>query len=145
MASSSSRISLSCFKCDLFTAKTLIFREELDRIYKVYICNSCKKSLCNKKDNLKFREKKGFIVDIELKDNDIFKILEMLKKEKNLNDISKEYKIDVNRIKKFIKKYLLKKDETNFELIINKYSIKNEEVKIWIEETFKCYKDSENV
>ena len=47
----------SCFKCDLFTAKTLIFREELDRIYKVYICNSCKKSLCIKKDNLKFREK----------------------------------------------------------------------------------------
>lgn len=95
--------------------------------------------------NLKFREKKGFIIDIELKDNDIFKILEMLKKEKNLNDISNEYKIDVNRIKKFIKKYLLKQDETNFELIINKYSIKNEEVKIWIKETFKCYIDSENV
>lgn len=62
----------SCFKCDLFTAKTLIFREELDRTYKVYICNSCKKSLCNKKDNSKFREKCNKFIEKRFADIDTY-------------------------------------------------------------------------
>ena len=62
----------SCFKCDLFTAKTLIFREELDRIYKVYICNSCKKSLCNKKDNSKFRERCNKFIEKRFADIDTY-------------------------------------------------------------------------
>jgi len=47
----------SCFKCDLFTARTLIYREEIDRNYIVYICNSCKKRLTNKKENIEFRRR----------------------------------------------------------------------------------------
>jgi len=37
----------SCFSCSIFTARTLIFREEVDRSYIVYICNNCKKKLIN--------------------------------------------------------------------------------------------------
>jgi hypothetical protein len=47
----------SCFKCELFTAKTLIYREEVGRIYFVYICNNCKKTLTIQENNLKFRKR----------------------------------------------------------------------------------------
>ena len=41
----------------LITAKTLIYREEDDKTYIVYICNNCKKTLGKKGNNLKFRER----------------------------------------------------------------------------------------
>lgn len=47
----------SCFRCDSFTAATLIYREEYDRDYIVYICNSCKKRLTNSEENNKFRRR----------------------------------------------------------------------------------------
>ena len=47
----------SCFSCSIFTAKTLIFREEEERTYVVYICNHCKKTLVNKDKNIKFKER----------------------------------------------------------------------------------------
>ena len=47
----------SCFKCELFTAKTLIYREQEDRTYIVYVCNNCKKTLTKRENNLKFRER----------------------------------------------------------------------------------------
>ena len=47
----------SCFKCELFTAKTLIYREQEDRTYIVYVCNNCKKTLTKRENNVKFRER----------------------------------------------------------------------------------------
>ena len=47
----------SCFSCSIFTAKTLIFREEEERTYVVYICNHCKRTLINKDKNIKFKER----------------------------------------------------------------------------------------
>ena len=47
----------SCFSCSIFTARTLIFREEVDRSYIVYICNHCKRTLINKDKNIKFKER----------------------------------------------------------------------------------------
>tara|TARA_B110000908_G_scaffold99680_1_gene117688 strand:+ start:3911 stop:4249 length:339 start_codon:yes stop_codon:yes gene_type:complete len=47
----------SCFSCSIFTARTLIFREEVDRSYIVYICNHCKRTLINKDKNIKFKKK----------------------------------------------------------------------------------------
>jgi hypothetical protein len=61
-----------CFKCDLFTSKTLIFREEEDRIYKVYVCNSCKKTLCNKKDNIRFRDRCNKFIEKRFADIDLY-------------------------------------------------------------------------
>ena len=93
--------------------------------------------------NLKFREKRGFIVDIELKESDITNILEMLKENKSFEEISKKYKIDITKLKKYIKKYLLKKDEIDANIIITKYNITDEKVMNWIKENFKCYEESE--
>ena len=95
--------------------------------------------------NLKFREKRGFIVDIELKESDITNILEMLKENNNFEDIAKKYKINIAKLKKYIKKYLLKKDETDVSVIITKYNITDEKVINWIQDNFKCYADSESV
>jgi hypothetical protein len=47
----------SCFSCSIFTAKTLIFREDDNDEYIVYICNHCKKKLVNKDKNIKFKER----------------------------------------------------------------------------------------
>lgn len=47
----------SCFSCSIFTAKTLIFREDDNDEYIVYICNHCKKTLLNKDKNIKFKER----------------------------------------------------------------------------------------
>jgi len=47
----------SCFSCSTFTAKTLIFREEEERTYIVYICNHCKRTLINRDKNIKFKER----------------------------------------------------------------------------------------
>jgi len=47
----------SCFSCSIFTAKTLIFREDDNDEYIVYICNHCKKTLVNKDKNIKFKER----------------------------------------------------------------------------------------
>jgi len=47
----------SCFSCSIFTERTLIFREEEERTYIVYICNHCKKTLLNKDKNIKFKER----------------------------------------------------------------------------------------
>lgn len=47
----------SCFSCSIFTARTLIFREEADTSYIVYICNHCKKKLINNSKNSKFEER----------------------------------------------------------------------------------------
>ena len=47
----------SCFSCSIFTAKTLIFREDDNYEYIVYICNHCKKTLVNKDKNIKFKER----------------------------------------------------------------------------------------
>lgn len=87
--------------------------------------------------NLQFRKQKGFIVDIELKDNDIHQILEMLKNNKSFEEIATKFSINVIKIKKLFKKYLLKKDETDVEVILKKYSIENKEVINWIKENFK--------
>ena len=47
----------SCFSCSTFTAKTLIFREEEERTYVVYICNHCKKKLINREENNNLKKK----------------------------------------------------------------------------------------
>jgi len=47
----------SCFSCSIFTARTLIFREEADTSYIVYICNHCKKKLINSDKNINFKKK----------------------------------------------------------------------------------------
>ena len=47
----------SCFKCELFTAKTLIYREEENKTYIVYVCNNCKKTLTNRENNFRFRRR----------------------------------------------------------------------------------------
>ena len=87
--------------------------------------------------NLKFRKQKGFIVDIELKENDIHQILQMLKDKKSFEDISIKFHISIDKIKLFFKKYLLKKDENDVKIILKNYSIKNKEDIKWIEDNFK--------
>jgi len=47
----------SCFSCSIFTARTIIFNEDKDKEYIVYICNNCKKTLINSDINIKFKEK----------------------------------------------------------------------------------------
>lgn len=86
--------------------------------------------------NLKFKEKKGFIIDVELKDTDIPKIIEMLKNHKSFNEISKKLYVDTQKLQKFIKKYLIKKDETTID-DINKYNITNKEFIKWFNDNFK--------
>jgi predicted transcriptional regulator len=95
--------------------------------------------------NLRFKTQKVFILNVELKENDINQILEMLKQNKNFEDISKKFGVDVTTVKKFFKKHLIKKDETNINQIIEKYSIKNEKVISWIKENFKILDASETV
>lgn len=95
--------------------------------------------------NLKFKSQKAFILDVELKDDDISIILEMLKTGNDFNDISKNMMIESSKIKKFFKKYLMKKDERNISFILSKYMIGNQDVIQWVKDNFECYGVSENV
>ena len=81
----------------------------------------------------------------ELDSTSLF-IWKLLKKNGNdFNDISKKMMIETSKIKKFFKKYLMKKDETSITSILSKYMIGNQNVIQWVKDNFECYDVSENV